>query len=95
MKIRAGYEISYDCPQPTPMILTLSVHPSRFSDLRTPNLVRVAVVREPREAIPLQGTWIGTTSDHLAMKVTVKVVAVADIEAGRGKHVRMRTLTPA
>jgi hypothetical protein len=27
MKIRAGYEISYDCPQPTPMILTLSVHP--------------------------------------------------------------------
>jgi hypothetical protein len=22
MKIRAGYEISYDCPQPTPMILT-------------------------------------------------------------------------
>jgi len=22
------------------------------------NLVRVAVVREPREAIPLQGTWM-------------------------------------
>jgi hypothetical protein len=28
MKIRAGYEISYDCPRPTPMILTLSVHPT-------------------------------------------------------------------
>jgi hypothetical protein len=27
MKIRGGYEISYDCSQPTPMILTLSVHP--------------------------------------------------------------------
>ncbi|MGZ8386670.1 MAG: transglutaminase family protein [Rhodoplanes sp.] len=39
------------------------------------NLVRVAVVHEPREAIPLQGTWIGTASDHLAMKVAVKVVA--------------------
>jgi len=38
------------------------------------NLVRVAVVREPREAIPLQGTWIGTASDHLAMKVAVKVI---------------------
>jgi hypothetical protein len=25
MKIRAGYEVSYDCPQPTPMILTLSL----------------------------------------------------------------------
>ncbi len=41
------------------------------------NLVRVAVVREPREAIPLQGTWIGTASDHLAMKVAVKVIAAA------------------
>ena len=59
------------------------------------DLVRVAVVREPCEAIPLQGTWIGTASDHLAMKVAVKVVAAADAEVGRGKRVRMRTLTPA
>jgi transglutaminase-like putative cysteine protease len=41
------------------------------------NLVRVAVVREPRGAIPLQGTWIGTPSDYLAMKVTIKVAAMA------------------
>ncbi|QRG06034.1 transglutaminase family protein [Xanthobacter dioxanivorans] len=33
MKIRAGYEISHVCPQPTPMILTLSVHPTRMNDL--------------------------------------------------------------
>ena len=39
------------------------------------NLVRVAVVHNPREAIPLQGTWIGSTSDHLAMNVSVKVAA--------------------
>jgi len=45
------------------------------------NLVRVAVVRHPREAIPLQGTWIGCASDHLAMKVAVKVRA--DAGAGR------------
>src|SRR5208282_6592311 len=41
MKIRAGYEISYECPQPTPMILTLSVHPSRIPDLLTPDLLRL------------------------------------------------------
>jgi hypothetical protein len=41
MKIRAGYEISYDCPQPTPMIMTLSVHPSRVPDLLTPDRVRL------------------------------------------------------
>ena len=42
------------------------------------NLVRVAVVREPREAIPVQGTWIGAASDHLTMNVAVKVIAAAD-----------------
>jgi len=42
------------------------------------NLVRVAVVQHPREAIPLQGTWFGNASDHLAMKVAVKVLAAAD-----------------
>ncbi len=30
-----------------------------------------------KAAIPLQGTWIGFASDHLAMKVAVKVVAAA------------------
>jgi transglutaminase-like putative cysteine protease len=41
MKIRAGYEISYDCPQPTPMILTLSAHPSRIPDLLTVDRMRL------------------------------------------------------
>ena len=39
------------------------------------NLVRVAVVNAPDEAIPLQGSWIGVASDHLAMNVAVKVAA--------------------
>jgi transglutaminase-like putative cysteine protease len=41
MKIHAGYEISYDCVQPTPMILTLSVHPSRRTNLLTPDRMRL------------------------------------------------------
>jgi transglutaminase-like putative cysteine protease len=44
------------------------------------NLVRVAVARHLREAIPLQGTWFGNASDHLAMKVAVKVKAGAEQE---------------
>ena len=39
------------------------------------NLLRVAVVHDPREAIPLQGTWFGSASDHLAMTVAVRVTA--------------------
>src|SRR3954447_6498476 len=35
MKIRAGFKIAYDCPQPTPMILQVSVHPTRQPDLIT------------------------------------------------------------
>ena len=37
MKIRLGYEITYDCPQPTPMILTLSIHYTRVSDIIVPD----------------------------------------------------------
>ena len=37
MKIHAGYEIAYHCLQPTPMILTLDVHPTRRHNLLTPD----------------------------------------------------------
>lgn len=33
MQIRLGYELIYECPKPTPMILTLNIHFSRVSDL--------------------------------------------------------------
>ncbi|MGF7162075.1 transglutaminase-like putative cysteine protease [Rhodoligotrophos appendicifer] len=41
MKIRAGYEIAFDCVQPTPMLLMLSVHPSREPDLISPDQISV------------------------------------------------------
>jgi len=37
MQIRLGYELIYNFPQPTPMILALSIHPSRTSDLIIPD----------------------------------------------------------
>ena len=40
------------------------------------HLVRVAVVRDPRQAIPLHGTWTGFPSDYLEMDV--KVVVTSD-----------------
>jgi transglutaminase-like putative cysteine protease len=39
MRIRAGYEITYNCPAPTPMLLLLNVHPSREDDLETPDFL--------------------------------------------------------
>ena len=40
MKIRCGYDISYHCSMPTPMLLLLSVHPSRERDLVTEQVMR-------------------------------------------------------
>jgi transglutaminase-like putative cysteine protease len=37
MKFRVGFEMTYRCPQPTPMILALSIHYSRASDLVRPD----------------------------------------------------------
>ncbi len=47
MQIRLGYELVYECPQRTPMILTLNVHYSRVSDLVVPD----HIVTQP--AVPL------------------------------------------
>ncbi len=33
MQIRVGYELLYDCPQPTPMVLMLNIHHSRVGDV--------------------------------------------------------------
>ena len=39
------------------------------------NLIRVAVVRDPRQAVPVSGTWTGFPSDSLGMSVEVEVTA--------------------
>jgi transglutaminase-like putative cysteine protease len=39
MEIRVGYELIYDCPQPTPMMLVLNIHYSRASDILVPDHV--------------------------------------------------------
>jgi len=47
MHIRAGYEIAFECTGPTPMLLVLSIHPSRMPDLVTPHRITF-----DREVIP-------------------------------------------
>lgn len=41
MKLRVGYELQYDLPQATPMILMLSIHHSRSADVANPDYVRI------------------------------------------------------
>ena len=39
MLIEAGFDIAFECPAATPMILQLSIHPSRDADLLTPDRI--------------------------------------------------------
>ena len=57
MQIRVGYELAYRCPQPTPMILTLSVHYSRVSDLVKPDHLIVQPSVPIRGYRDLFGNW--------------------------------------
>jgi transglutaminase-like putative cysteine protease len=53
------------------------------------DLIRVAVVRDPKQAVPLSGSWTGFPADYLGMTVEVAVSAADDREdapdAGRGR----------
>jgi transglutaminase-like putative cysteine protease len=37
------------------------------------NLIRVGVARDPKQAVPLSGTFTGAAADHLGMEVAVTV----------------------
>lgn len=39
------------------------------------NLIRVAVARDPRQAVPLSGEWTGAPADYLGMEVEVTVTS--------------------
>jgi transglutaminase-like putative cysteine protease len=47
--IRVGFELTYQCPQPTPMVVQLNVHYSRVSDLLGPDHLRTT------PTVPLSG----------------------------------------
>jgi transglutaminase-like putative cysteine protease len=42
------------------------------------DLIRVAVARDPRQAVPLHGTWAGDNGDYLGMDVEVDVRTESD-----------------
>ena len=48
-------------------------------------LIRVAVARDPRQAVPLSGTWTGFPADCLGMAVDVTVTAAHDAPRAEGE----------
>jgi hypothetical protein len=60
MRIRPGYNLTYECPQSTPMLLVLEIHPSRRVDLLTEQIVRFDPPIESRAYIDGFGAHRGT-----------------------------------
>ena len=49
MKFRVGYELQYEFPQPTPIMMMLNMHFTRVSDLATPDHISVT------PSVPISG----------------------------------------
>jgi transglutaminase-like putative cysteine protease len=59
VQLRVGFDLTYDCPQPTPMIVMLSIHYSRVSDIVRPDHM-VTVPSIPVSAYrDMFGNWCG------------------------------------
>lgn len=58
MLIRAGYKITYDCAQPTPMLLALSVRPERLPDVDGEHRIRFDRPVEARDYLDGFGNTI-------------------------------------
>jgi transglutaminase-like putative cysteine protease len=59
MRLRIGYELDFDFPQPTPVLSVLNVHFSRASDLEAPDLIRLDPVVPLTSYRDAFGNWCG------------------------------------
>ena len=77
VEIRVGYELIYDCPQPTPMMLVLNIHYSRAPDLLVPDHVTTT------PSVPMSayrdgfGNWC---SRIVAPKGRIKIASTAVVK---------------
>ena len=58
MLIEAGYDIAFECPAQTPMLLQLNVHPTRDADLLTPDRINSDPPLAMRSYIDLFGNRV-------------------------------------
>ncbi len=76
MRLRVGYQIGYEFPQPTPIILMLNVHYTRVCDLETPDH---AVVYPPVVMSGYRDTYGNWCSRFLAPAGGLQISASAII----------------
>ncbi|MCI4678945.1 transglutaminase family protein [Rhodoblastus acidophilus] len=58
MLIRAGFDIAFECPAQTPMLLQLNIHPSREADLVSPDVINSVPPLPMRSYLDLFGNRV-------------------------------------
>ena len=97
MLIKIGFDIAYTAPQPTPMVVMLSVHPSRVADLLAPE----NIVCDPPTPIHYYhdgfGNWCGrlvipSGRSVLSNRATVRDSGLLDAEMPNAEQIPVENL---
>lgn len=97
MQIRIGYEIVYACAQPTPLIVTLNVHPSRAVDLVEPDHLRTDPPTPTRAYVDGFGNWCTRLTApagrlRLTTDTVIRDTGVADATGGHAPQQPLHAL---
>jgi transglutaminase-like putative cysteine protease len=80
MKLRVGYELVYECPQPTPMMLMLNTHYSRAEHIVVADLLRT----DPPVAINQYRDGFGNLCARIVAppgRITLSTTALLEVDA--------------
>ena len=97
MKIRIGYELVYECPAPTPVILVLNVHFTRAADLIGPDHIITRPVLPLLGYRDLFGNWctrlvLAAGETRLSMLTQVRDAGLPDSVAPEAAQVPVEAL---
>jgi transglutaminase-like putative cysteine protease len=97
MQVKLGYEIVYNCSQPTPMILMLNIHYSHAADIVAPDRLTTEPAVPVTSHRDMYGNWcsrivapIGRI--RLSASAVVRVAGEADVLAPFARQLEVRDL---
>jgi transglutaminase-like putative cysteine protease len=84
MKLRVGYELVYECPQPTPMMLMLNTHFSHAQDVLVPDVLAVnppVPIRQYRDGFGNLCSRIVAPQGHIALSTSAVLEVSGEFES--------------
>ena len=100
MKIRIGFDVTFECAGPTPMVLMLNVHPSRAGDLLAPDSLRASPTVPTTTFLDNFGNkctrLVAPKGEfHVAADTTITDTGAPDVVAPRAREWEVAELPPA